>query len=354
MANRRSRSRRRLTALGVLVAALVAFALLVGVIQAAHRAPPYRHSVDESFAAAASTLMVSSNATGTELARVMADPGALGRVLLESRLQQLAQTAAADSRWASSLTPPPPDANAASRVIDTLRLRAEATASIRSTLEGLLGLTPVNPVGTVGPEPPSANPLQVPGARALLRYAGEQLVLSDHLYHGLPTLFHLVGAGATLPLSQWTSPATGKLMPATLKADAATFANDPRLRATISLKIVAVQTQPLLLPVGPGYPVPPTATFTAAVSVLNRGSAPTMVIAIIRSTPVGRLRLGHFDSGRVTAAVPANGAVALQLPPMDVVPGGHYLVRISLVHPPRQTSVAGLTWVRTVVVGTSG
>jgi hypothetical protein len=349
MANRRSKSRRRTTFLATIALALVAAALLVGVVQAAHRAVPYRHSVDESFAAAASSLMVSSNTTGTELARVMADPGALGRVLLEARLQHLAQSAEAQSRWATSLAPPPPDANAASRVIDALRLRAAATTSIRSTLEGLLGLTPTNPVGTAGAEPPAANPLGVPGARGLLRYAGEQLVLADHIYRGLPTLFPLVSAGATLPMSQWTAPRTGKLMPATLKDDAARVATDPRLAATVALRIAAVQTQPLLLPVGPGYPIPPTTTFSAAVSVVNRGSAPTTVIAIIRVVPTGHL--GGFDSGRVVGAVSAQGAVGLQLPTMSVVPGGHYLVSIDLVRPTRQPTRAGLSWERTVVVG---
>jgi hypothetical protein len=349
MANRRSRPRRRATLLGALALVLVAVALLVGIVQAAHRAAPYRHSVDESFAAAASSLMVSSNTTGTELARLMGDPGGLGRVLLEARLQHLAARAQAESRWASSLESPPPDANAASRVIDTLRLRSEATSSIRSVLEGLLGLTPTNPVGTAGAEPPASDPLGVPGARALLRYAGEQLVLADHLYRGLPTLFALVTNGATLPMSQWTSPRTGKLMPATLKADALVVATDPRLAATVSLRIAAVQTQPLLLPVGPGYPIPPTTTFSAAVSVQNRGSAPTTVIAIIRVTPTGHL--GSFDSGRAVGAVQAQGAVALQLPTMPVVPGAHYLVSIDLVRPTRQPTRAGLSWERTVVVG---
>jgi len=350
MATRRSRSRRRGTALGVLAGALVAAALLVGVVQAAHRAPAYRHTVDESFAAAASSLLVSSNTTGSELARLMGDPGALGRVVLESRLQYLAQVSTNDSRWADVLEAPPPDANAAARVIDALRLRADAITSIRATLEGLLGLTPTNPVGTAGGEPPPPRPIRLPGARALLRYAGEQLVLADHIYRGLPVLFPEVGGGATLPLSRWTSPETGRLMPATLKAAAASIASDPRLHATISLKIVAVQTQPLLLPVGPGYPIPPTSTFSAAVSVLNRGSAPTIVTAIIRVIPVGR-HLGHFDSGRVSGAVDANAAIALQLPTMAVVPGGHFLVEITLVHPHLQTGVAGLKWVRTVVVG---
>jgi hypothetical protein len=349
MAPRRSRSRRRATAVGVLALALVAVALLVGVVQAAHRDPGYRRSVDESFAAAASSLVTSSNATGAELARMLGDPGVLGRVLLESRLQHLAQVTSADSAWSTSLTPPPPDANAASRLIDTLRLRADATRSIRATLEGLLGLTPINPVGTASAEPAAARPVGVPGAEGLLRYAGEQLVLADRIYRGLPALF-VATTGSSMPLSQWTSPRTGRLMPATLKADASSIAADPRLRATVNLVIAAVQTQPLLLPLGTGYPVPPTSTLTVAISVVNRGSAPTPVIAIIRVRPVGR-SAGHFDAGRATGAVAAGGAVALQFPPMDVVPGGHFLVSVDVVRPHRQVGVAGLSWVRTVVVG---
>jgi hypothetical protein len=348
MASRRTR-RRRVTVLGVLVLALVGSALLAGVVQAAHRAAPYRRSVNESFAGAASALMVSSNLTGAGLAVVMGDPGRLGRVLLEARLQHLAQTASDDSEWARQLDPPPPDANAAARVIDTLRLRAEATASIRSTIEGLLGLTPLNPVGTAGPEPSPARPVGVPGARGLLRYAGEQLVLADHIYAGLPALFSSVANGASLPLSAWTSPRTGRLMPATLKASADTLAADPRLAASVALRIVAVETEPLLLPIGPGYPIPPSTTLAVAISVLNDGSAPTPVIALIRVRPTGPL--GHFDSGRAAGAVAAHGAVSLQLPTMAVVPGGHFLVTIQLVRPHRQTTNNGLTWQRTVVVG---
>jgi hypothetical protein len=348
MATRRTR-RRRTMVIGGAVLAMVAAALLTGVVQAAHRAPAYRRSVNESFAGAASALMVSSNLTGAELARVVADAGGLGRVLLESRLQHLAQTATDDSQWAERLDPPPPDANAAARVIDTLRLRARATTSIRATLEGLLGLTPLNPVGTAGAEPPPARPVGVPGAAGLLRYAGEELVLADRTYRGLPALFATVSGGASLPLSQWTSPRTGRLMPATLKASASRIATDPRLAATVALRIVAVQTEPLLLPIGPGYPIPPTTTLAVAISVVNDGSAPTPVIALIRVRPTGPI--GGFDSGRASGAVAAHGAVALQLPTMRVVPGGHFLVTIQLVRPHRQTTNAGLLWERTVVVG---
>ena len=350
--NRRGRSRRRVALLGAFAVALVVAALVAGVVEAAHRSGPYRHTVDESFAASASSVVVSSNLTGAELARVMGDPGALGRVLLEARLQHLDQVAAADRRWAGALAAPPPDANAAARLIDTLRLRAEATASIRATLEGLLGLTPSNPVGTAGPEPKAARPYGVAGAEGRLRYAGEQLVLADRIYRGLPDLFASVSGGAQLPNSYWTVPRTGRLMPETLEAAALRIAADPRLAHTIALRIVAVQTTPLLLPLGPGYPIPPTTTFSAAVSVVNRGSAPTRVIAIITVRPTGHGR-GRYDFGKASGAVAAHGAVALQLPTMPVVPGGHFLVTIELVRPPRQVSRAGLTWVRTVVVGDS-
>ena len=349
MAARRSRASRRLIVVVVAACAVLGLALLAGVVTAAHRDPGYRHSVDSSFGASASAVVWQSNVTGATLAHVMADPGGLGRVLLESRLQQLAQHAVAESAAAARLAPPPPDANAATRLDEAMRLRAAATVSIRTTLEGLLGLTPTNPTGTAGAEPPAAPVVRVPGARALLRLAGQQLVLADRIYHGLPFVFFVSSGGASLPQSRWTLPVTGRLMPETLLNDAQRIANDPRLHATIHLSIVAVQTDPLLLPVGPGYPISPTSTFTVAISVVNSGSSPSLVTAIIRVRPLGRL--GHFDSGRATGVVTALGAVAIRLPTMAVVPGERCHVTIDLVRPVPQLNIGGLHWARDVVVG---
>jgi hypothetical protein len=339
---------RRLVPFAVVLGCLLALALLAGTLSAAHRDQVYRHSVDQSFAASASALVESSNVTGVQLASLMADPGALGRVLLESRLQQMAQQAVADAATSARLLTPPPDANAHIRIVNMLRLRASAVVSIRETLQGLLGLTPTNPTGTAGPEPDASAKVGVPGARALLRYAGQQLVLADRDYRGLPYVFYLSSAGASLPPSQWTSPATGRLMPMTLKASAAPIATDPRLAASIQLSIVAVQTEPLLLPVGPGYPVAPTTTFTAAISVVNAGSSPTVVIALIRVRPLGKL--GVLQTGRADGVAMAQSAVALHLPVMAVVPGEHCLVTIDLVRPRLQKSSVGLHWARTVVI----
>ncbi len=335
--------------LGVVALAFVAVVLTAGIVEAAHRSAPYRQTVNQSFAAAASVLLVSSNQTGTGLQDALSGASTLGRVLLESRLQGLAQQASEDAHAAESLTPPPPDAGAADRVIDTLRLRDRAVTSIRSTIEGLLGLTPTNPVGTAGAAPVAAPRVAVPGAERLLKYAGEQLVLADHIYRGLPVLF-LARTGASLPRSQWTSPKTGELMPETLLEAAGSLAAAPQLAASIRLRIVAVATKPQLLPIGAGYPIQPTREFSVAISVENAGSAPTIVEAVIRATPLGTSP-GHFDSGRASGAVDAEGAVALQLPAMAVVPGEHCLVTIELARPPLQTRRTGLRWARVVVVG---
>jgi hypothetical protein len=350
MATRRTKLSRRLAAVLAVAVLVLLASLLAGVVSAAHRDVGYRHTVDQGFSASASALMVSSNATGVELAHVLEHAGSLGRVLLDVRLESLAWTAALDSETAQSLAVPPPDAGAFVRLADTLRLRAEAVSSIRRTIEGLLRLTPVKPAGSAAPEPRAAPPFDVASAQARLLHAGEQLVLADRTYRGLAEAFKAASGGSTLPGSRWTVVRTGTLMPATLSGDAASMAADPRLRATIDLRIVAVQTTPLELPVGPGYPVTPTSTFAAAISVINVGSAPSAVEAIIRVTPLGRSH-GHFDSGRARGVVSAQGAVALRFPTMAVVPGEHCLVTIELVRPRLQVSGAGLTWSRTVVVG---
>jgi hypothetical protein len=347
---RRTKLSRRLAALLVVAVLVLCATLLAGVVSAAHRDVGYRHTVDQAFSATASALVVSSNATGVELANVLAHPGSLGRLLLDVRLQSLAQVTALDSEAARSLAVPPPDAGAFVRLANTLQLRAEATAAILRTIEGLLRITPLKPAGSAAPAPRSAPTLGVAAAQAGLQHAGAQLVLADQIYRGLPEAFKAASGGATLPGSRWTFARTGTLTPVTLSADAASMAADTRLDATIDLRILAVETNPLELPVGPGYPVTPTSRFVAAISVDNRGSAPSDVVAIIRVTPLGHSH-GHLDSGVARGVVAAGGAVALRFPAMAVAPGEHCLVTITLVRPRLQTSDVGLRWTRTVVIG---
>jgi hypothetical protein len=334
--------------LGLLVGLALVAGLLVGIVHGARTQPAYRSTVDHGFAAAATAVVDASQATGIQLAAVLNDPGALGRVLLETRLQQLAQSTASQSDAATLLAPPPPDANADVVLNQTMQLRNDAVHSIRVTLEGLLGLTPTTPAGSTVPPPPSSAPVSVAGAAQLLRIAGDQIAAGDRLYASLRSAFALAGHGAQLPASQWSPTSTSTLSPGALSSSAATTASDPRLAASVSLSITAVRTDPAPLPVAGVIKVVPTATLQVWISVVNSGSAPTVVPAVVQIRPVGTV--GTYDDSHATGSVGAQSAVALAFAPLRVTPGATYLLTIDLVRPSRQVSAAGLHWQRTLVI----
>jgi hypothetical protein len=334
--------------LALLVGLALLAGLLVGIVHGARTQPAYRQTVDRGFAAGATAVIDASQATGIQLATVLADPGALGRQLLESRLQQLAQSTASESNAASLLSPPPPDANAAAVVNQTMQLRDHAVRLIRQTLEGLLGLTPSHPVGTAGAEPPASPPVTVSAAALQLRIAGDQIAAADRVYGALLPSFSLAGHGAQLPTSQWAPTPASTLAPASLASSAATTATDPHLAASVSLAITAVRTDPAPLPVAGVVKVVPTTTFQVWVSVVNGGSAPSIVSAVVQIRPVGTL--GTYDDSHAAGSVASGGAVALTFLPLRVTPGATYLLTVDLVRPGRQLTAAGLHWQRTLVI----
>jgi hypothetical protein len=351
MASRRQRGRWGITIPAVAIVALVLASLLAGVVYAAHRDRAYRRSVDASFSAEAGALLAASNATGQSLAATISHPGAHGRTALAAQLGQLTEASAAQAQAAAQLQTPPPDAGAATVLIDTLRLRARAIATIASAFDRLLGLAAGRPVGSARPVVEPGHPIGIPGAKGLLRRAGRELVLADETYAKLPARFAHASGGAVLPASRWTNAAGGVLTPPVLLASAPLVAHNPRLQATVRLVITAIETTPLELPLGAGYPITPTRTFEVAVSVRNVGTASSPVTAIISVQPLGLV--GRPASGRASGVVSGQGAVALVLPTMPVVPGEHCLVIVELVRPARQTTRTGLRWRRTVVVAQS-
>lgn len=342
------RLRRGSTLLGAVLVVFAVGVVSVNVVEAAHRDRAYRTTTDAAFAATAGGALVESNATGVELATTLADPGALGRVVLAARLAGLEQSADAEAALAHALLAPPPDDKAAVAVADALRLRAHGVALVATTIDGLLGLTPEWPTGTALAEPAAARPVGIPGARLELERAGELFVLADHRCSGLPASFAAASDGAVLPASRWTSPSTGVLMPATLEAAAARLAHNPRLKATIRLRIAAVETTPVELPLGAGFPLPPTRAVTVAVSVVNAGSAPTIVTVVVRVTPLGSL--GTTAQATAVGVVEANAAVAIGLPSLPLVPGERCVLTVTVLRPPRQVLTTGLHWRRTVSV----
>ena len=242
MANRRSRSRGASTLLGVVVARRSSPpSLLAGVVQAAHRDRGVPHDGRRRASPpAASPLMVSSNVTGTELARRHgATPARLGRVLLESRLQA-ARPAARATRAAGrrALQSPPPDANAAEprhrHAAPPRRRRRRPSARPSRGCSGLHADQPDRHRRRRAA--PSPTRVGVPGAEGLLRYAGEQLVLADHHLPGpARRCSRTVSAGATLPPASGRRRRRAGSCPRRCKADARPMLEPtPRLAATVA------------------------------------------------------------------------------------------------------------------------
>lgn len=352
MPPRRYRARRRLGALVALALLFVVASLLAGVVYAAHRDPAYRRSVDASFAAEASVLVASSNGTGAELASTILDAGHLGRLVLASRLEALEQQAVEDEAASAGLLTPPPDADAAPRLVDVLRLRERGIATVNRALFGVLGLTPTSAVGSTRRPPPPWPHVQLPGARHLLRIAGQEFVLADRDYRALTVAFARAGRGAALPASRWVTAASKTLLPQELLVAGPAIAHSPALQPTVHLVLAAVETTPPELPLGRGYPVTPTGRFSVAISVRNVGNAPTVVNVTITAQPLGTSR-GHSAYGTARAVVGADEAVALELPAIDVVPGEHCLVTVQIQRPARQPPGGGLRWRRVVVVAST-
>ena len=127
-------------------------------------------------------------------------------------------------------------------------------------------------------------------------------------------------------------------------------AMSPSLSWLIGARVIQGVGGALLLPVGRGYPIPPTTTLTVGISVRNIGASPSLVSAILRVRPLGSSP-GSNQAARADGAVMAQAAVALQFPTVAVAPGEHCLVTIDLVRPHLQHPGPALHWRRTFVIG---
>ena len=264
----------------------------------AHRDPAYRRSVNAQLRRGGLGDPASSNVTGPRLAVADGQPGRVqphaARVPGSKGRTSGPSTRALD---AQRLAPPPPDANAYVRIVDTMRLRAAAVDLMRAALEGLLVLHPLDPAGTAGAEPdpvPSRRRAGRVAAAALLGRAARRERTASTA--ACPWLFASVGPARPCRRARWTSPSTNRLMPTALALEAsAVRPGDPTLARDGAPQHRGGPDPAPLAPTRAGLPDPPTLTFLVAVSVRNSGTAPSPVVAVISVRPTGRI--GRSASG---------------------------------------------------------
>lgn len=153
-ARRRRANRRSVvpTLLTVVAVALVLFLVVASFAEIPARSSAYRTSTNRSFASLAAGVVSESDATGARLAQVMTlVPSTVlpvvDRAHLQQALDQAAREAAAQAQAGALLVPPQPDASVGPRLAAVLADRSTAVANLRSTVDGLLGMSPAPEIG---------------------------------------------------------------------------------------------------------------------------------------------------------------------------------------------------------------
>ncbi|MGA8370149.1 MAG: hypothetical protein WB765_08470, partial [Acidimicrobiales bacterium] len=148
--------------------AVVVIVVVVGVIVIASIAEinaqsgPYRQMVNRSFGALASPLVNASTQTGRDLATTMkqAAGASTNRNGLQQKLDQAVADASSQSSDAASLIPPSEVGSLDQQLVAVFAERAAAATSVRSAVDGLLGMTPLPAAGApVSTSPNTAPPV---------------------------------------------------------------------------------------------------------------------------------------------------------------------------------------------------
>jgi hypothetical protein len=411
MARRRRRGHRPGRSIGrlVLVWALVAvvLALVVGsVAEINAQSAPERQLTDRGWGELATRVVEDSNVTGSDLAilieqaptipNVPWSAGAVGqpspgsnsaRARIQQGLDAAVASADQESTQAAQANPPGPPGPAAG-LAGVMALRASTVTALRTTIDELLGMTPLPVAGapaaaTSGSTTPAdGNPLITVG-QATQQAAGEGAAFerADRAYAalaaGLRTGESTGGTPLHLPPSVWAAPATplasdelsgtpSLLAPPAAAAlvpfhqlvvtavglqPAAVPATTPGDQAGSGLVGVScgAPTSAVAVPGGPPAVLPPTTTVAALATVTNCGTVTEVNVPVVETlalddTPGTPPPPAAASGGRssTTVTLRAGSSQALDLGTLPVATGHRYTLTVALTLQPPPAGPADL------------
>jgi hypothetical protein len=336
---------------------------------------PYRRMVNQSFGALASPVVVASTQTGRDLATAMnqaAGPSST-RAGLQQKLDQAVAEATTQSSNAAALVPPAAVGSLDQQLVAVFAERATAATAVRTTVDGLLGMTPL-PVAGAPPSTPPAPPPSLTTAQAVtaMSAAATQINKADADYASVRRALARAQGPVLLPRSAWVTgpPATAPLGATQLAAAPPALQASAALAVAHQLLISAVGlTPPAVGSVGstvgdncpnpssqagvaPSALVPPTKKIAAQVTVTNcgnvneRGIVVSLTVQLAPGSPPPKGSTAAASSPSVvrkTIALTPGGSRSVDLGPLKVLPGGLYVVTAAVASPAGQTSPAGTT-----------
>jgi len=226
----------------------------------------YRRSTDRSYAALAAAVVQASNETGAALASVIASAptlpnGALpftARAQVQQGLDDAVATATSELRQAQAIAAPPPSGSVAAQLTAVMAERAAATEKLRSTVDQLLGMTPLSVPGspTADVVPPPVALISATTASVDMGAAGAAFQQADARYRSLLADIRERRYPMRLPASVWVpSPqSTAPLGAVQLDATAPALAASTALASFHHLVLTAVGLEPPAVPPGPTTP----------------------------------------------------------------------------------------------------
>ena len=366
--------------------AVVVIVVVVGVIVIASIAEinaqsgPYRQMVNRSFGALASPLVNASTQTGRDLATTMkqAAGASTSRNGLQQKLDQAVADASSQSSDAASLIPPSEVGSLDQQLVAVFAERASAATSVRSAVDGLLGMTPLPAAGApVSTSPTTAPPVTATQATTLLSAAGAQISRADADYASVRRALARATGPVRLPHSSWVTgpPSTAPLGPTQLAAVPAALAAAPALAVLHQLLISAAGLSPPAVaatggpstvgdgcsdpstrPASPPATIlPPTTRISAQVTVTNCGNvneSGVIVSTTVQAVPGAPIQGAHQKlappstsptSIRRTISLGSGSSMSLAMGPLRVGAGHEYVVTLAVSVPPGQTDPAGTT-----------
>jgi hypothetical protein len=345
------RPRRDLTPFVVvlLAAAVVLFLVVGGFASIGRSSGPFHASIDQSFGVQARVLVAQSNSVGAELRTDVDEMPTFDRPELAQALNSVVADAQSVASVATELSSPSPAGDVAQRFIQAMTSRARGVSRLRTTLDGLLAITPNANAGS-SPFPPRA--VSVEQAVASVSAIGRQLVEADRSYALARREFRAVPGGSTLPQSVWV---TDSLVwdEGAVATTVNQLSSSPTLSPLVDVQLVAIELTPSVLPPAPAVAgqfaapplaagvsqIPPSCTVAVTAVVTNEGSVVAAKVPVVANLqPVAG---GAPFVVQRTATLAPGASVALVMQEIPVEPGATYNLTVTLRPPPAQSSSPG-------------
>jgi hypothetical protein len=308
-------------------AAVVAVLVVATVSRISPASGSYRRTVDRGYAALVAPLAAQSNSSAGDLATLLQKGPDLDRTEFFADLDELAASSRALELQFDAITPPDPIGEAGADCARAMQGRAQASADLRSALEGVLG-------GRTGAGPGAGDEAAVVDA---LGSVGRVLEFGDALWAACRSALRRAAGSARLPASTWVKDSS-LWAPDSLTDLVASVTGSATLAADHSLAIgsVAIAPSPLPSPAAPGAVlVQATAVIRVHVVLENQGNVDEEGVHVVASVAPSGSQGGVRAPGASSATLPkgtftvaAGASVAFVFPPLAVAPGASYALRV--------------------------